>query len=112
MADRIMDPHSSKPEPPEGEIDYDAEFRKLDAKAAQKTEEKAAVDSQITEVRVQFRGASFAENAAIELTIGDTVVAYIQAKDAALIAASAERLGTDGNTVVMWGYLPPSKPTA
>lgn len=118
MTDRIMDPHSPKPEPSEGgiddaefaKLDVEAEFAKLDVKVAEKQEEKAEFNNKITEVRVQFRGETFGDNPAIELRVGDTVVAFMMAKDAALLAASIERLGVDGNTVVMWGYLPPETP--
>lgn len=112
MTDRIMDPKPEPTEQPEEEIDFDAKFRELDAEIAQKTEEKAALNNEIKEVRVQFRGAPFAESPAIELRVGDTVIAYIRGKDAALIAASLERLGDDGNTVVTWGYLPLPDSTA
>lgn len=105
MTDKTKD----QPDPPEPQIDYAEEFAKLDARIAAGEETKTAVNKEIKEVRVQLRGAMFGENPAIELRVGDTVVAYIQGKDAALVAASAERLGTDGNTVVMWGYLPPEE---
>lgn len=109
---RMSDKTKDQPDPSEPQIDYEQEFLKLDAKLATGETPQTTGDSEIKEVRVQLRGAVFAENPAIELRVGDQIIAYIQGKDAALIAASAERLGTEGNTVVMWGYLPPEEETA
>jgi hypothetical protein len=87
---------------------YAAEFAKLDEKIAT-TPVQATPDNSIKEVRVQFRGATFADNQAVELRIGDKVIAYIAGADLDLLSASLPRLGENGNTVVTWGYLPPDK---
>src|ERR1700756_1877029 len=100
-----MAKRSPQPEPEE-EIDYDAEFAKLDAKVAQPVEQQSPPEG-ITEVRVQFRGEMFGDNPAVQLVIGDQVVAYIDAKDMDLLGSSIPRLGAGGNTVVVWGYVPP-----
>jgi len=109
---------STKPTPDpaedEPDIDYEAEFKKLDQQIATTPTQAApggAPDGMGKEVRVQFRGVSVEGNPYLQLRVEGRDDILIEGKNLIFIANALPSLGAEGNTAVTWGYLPPPEPT-